>query len=94
MPARISAAIIAFDHLRGNDFQILRIIVHRAAEFHLPGGSPGGIALFYGGFGLESAHIRVQHYPRTEFGNSILPDNREPKTDVPLIAFNTAATND
>ena len=54
--ARIAAAIIPLDHLRRNDFEILGIVIDRAAKLRLGGPGSGGVTFPDGGFGVDRAH--------------------------------------
>ena len=56
MLARIAAAVVALDDLRRDDFQILRIVIHRAAQRRLTALRPGGVALLHGRFDVDWFH--------------------------------------
>ena len=56
MLARIAAAVVALDDLRRDGFQILRIVIHRAAERRFTALRPGGVAFFDGSLDVDWVH--------------------------------------
>ena len=60
MLARIAAAVVALDHLLRDDFEILRVVIDRAAERGFLRLRAGGVALFDGGFDAEIGGVHLK----------------------------------